>query len=171
MKLFTRSIFTAIAVVLTVSLFSAAALAADAKYPADTIAKVDEFKILKRDKKDMPESLTGVKIITETELKAWMDQKKKIVILDNRPADEFEKERIPGAVRLNSDDLLDDASLAQKAGLKPDDVIVNYCNGVKCWRSPAVSVLLISLGYKNIHWLRGGLPDWIKKGYDTAEGK
>ncbi len=109
--------------------------------------------------------------ITAEELKSWVDQKKKIVILDNRPADEFEKEHIPGAIRLNSDDLLEDSKKAEQAGLKKDDVIVNYCNGVKCWRSPAVSAMLHDLGYKNIYWLRDGLPEWIKKGYPTAEGK
>ncbi len=93
------------------------------------------------------------------------------MILDNRPAEEFEKEHVPGAVRLNSDDLLEKSALAEAAGLKKDDVIINYCNGEKCWRSPAVSVMLQDLGYKNINWLRGGLPVWIKKGYPTAEGK
>ena len=145
--------------------------AVDAKYSAGAAKQVDEFKLLKRDKKEMPASLAGVKNITADELKAMIDQKKKIVVLDNRPADEFEKERIPGSVRLNSDDLLDNAKLAESAGLKKDDVIINYCNGEKCWRSPAVSVMLQDLGYKNINWLRAGLPEWIKKGYPTAEGK
>lgn len=160
-----------IAFITAVLVLSGAAYAADAKYSANAVKKVDEFKLLKRDKKDMPETLAGIKNITPDELKAWIDQKKKIVVLDNRPADEFEKEHIPGAVRLNSDDLLENSKLAEQAGLKKDDVIAGYCNGVKCWRSPAVSVMLVDLGYKNVYWLRGGLPDWIKKGYPTAEGK
>jgi len=32
-------------------------------------------------------------------------------------------------------------------------------------------VLLQELGYKNLYWYREGLPDWIKKGYATVEGK
>jgi len=162
---------TVVAVAIAVMFLMSVGYAADSKYSADTIKKVDEFKLLKRDKKDMPETLAGVKNIKAEELKSWVDQKKKMVILDNRPADEFEKEHIPGAVRLNSDDLLDDLKKAEQAGLKKDDIIVNYCNGVKCWRSPAVSVMLHSLGYKNINWLRDGLPGWVKKGYPTAEGK
>jgi len=160
-----------IAFVTAVLVLAGPSLAVDAKYSAGAVKQVDEFKILKRDKKEMPVSLAGVKNITADELKAMIDQKKKIVILDNRPADEFEKERIPGSVRLNSDDLLENSKLAEQAGLKKDDVIVNYCNGEKCWRSPAVSVMLQDLGYKNINWLRNGLPEWIKKGYPTAEGK
>lgn len=151
--------------------FTGSASAADAKYTADTIKKVDEFKLLKRDKKEMPASLAGVKNVTPEEVKAMLDAKKKIVILDNRPAEEYEKEHVPGAVRLNSDDLLENAALAAGAGLKTDDTIVCYCNGEMCWRSPAVSVMLQNLGYKNVDWLRSGLPGWIKKGYETAEGK
>ncbi|MBI4683679.1 MAG: hypothetical protein HY755_00585 [Nitrospirae bacterium] len=162
---------TGFSVALAIMFLMSVGYAVDSKYSADTIKKVDEFKILKRDKKDMPESLPGVKNIKAEELKSWIDQKKKIVILDNRPADEFEKEHIPGAVRLNSDDLLDDSKKAEQAGLKKDDIIAAYCNGAKCWRSPAVSVMLQNLGYKNINWLRDGLPEWVKKGYPTAEGK
>ncbi len=160
-----------IAVITAALVLVAPAFAVDAKYSAKAAKQVDEFKLLKRDKKEMPASLAGIKITTADEVKAMVDQKKKIVILDNRPADEFEKEHVPGAVRLNSDDLLEKSSLAEAAGLRKDDVIINYCNGEKCWRSPAVSVMLQDMGYKNIHWLRGGLPAWIKKGYPTAEGK
>ncbi len=160
-----------IAMLTAVLVLTGPVFAVDAKYSAGAAKQVDEFKLLKRDKKDMPATLAGVKNITADELKKSIDQKKKIVILDNRPADEFEKEHVPGAIRLNSDDLLENSGLAEKTGLKKDDVIVNYCNGAKCWRSPAVSVMLKDLGYKNINWLRDGLPDWIKKGYPTAEGK
>ena len=160
-----------IAFVTAVLVLAGPSFAVDAKYSAGAAKQVDEIKILKRDKKEMPASLKGIKNITADELKAMIDQKKKIVILDNRPADEFEKEHIPGSVRLNSDDLLENSKLAASAGLQKDDVIVNYCNGEKCWRSPAVSVMLQDLGYTNINWLRYGLPEWIKKGYPTAEGK
>jgi rhodanese-related sulfurtransferase len=159
-----------IAAVLAALFFAGAALAADAKYSAATIKKVDEFKDLKKNGKEMPAALDGVKIVTAEEVKKLLDEKK-AVVLDNRPAEEFEKEHIPGAKRLNSDDLLDNAKLAADAGLKAEDVIVCYCNGEKCWRSPAVSVMLQNLGHKNLNWLRVGLPGWVKKGYATAEGK
>ena len=32
-------------------------------------------------------------------------------------------------------------------------------------------VLLQELGYKNMHLYREGIPDWVKKGYATVEGK
>src|SRR3990170_3710451 len=93
-----------LALAIAMAFLISAGYAADSKYSADAAKKIDEFKLLRRDKKDMPESLSGIKNITAEELKSWIDQKKKIVILDNRPADEYEKEHIPGAARLNSDD-------------------------------------------------------------------
>lgn len=151
--------------------FVGSAYAVDAKYSTDTTKKVDEFKLLKRDKKEMPATLDGVKNVAAEDVKKMLDEKKTIVILDNRPAEEYEKEHLPGAVRLNSDDLLENSALAAGAGLKTDDTIVCYCNGELCWRSPAVAVMLQNLGYRNINWLRSGLPGWIKKGYETVEGK
>lgn len=151
--------------------FAGSAYAADPKYTPDTLKAVDECKLLKRDKKEMPAAIDGVKNVTPEDVKKMLDAKQAVVIVDNRPAEEYEKEHIPGAIRLNSDDLLENSKLAADAGLKTDDVIVVYCNGELCWRSPAVASMLKCLGYKNINWLRSGLPGWIKKGYETAEGK
>ena len=89
--------------------------------------KVEELKILSRDKKDIPESFGGVKKITADELKAMMDQKKPFVLLDNRVPADFEKEHITGAKRLSPDDLLEKGLKAADAvGLKKTDTIVFY---------------------------------------------
>jgi len=89
--------------------------------------KVEELKILSRDKKDIPESFGGVKKITADELKAMMDQKKAFVLLDNRVPADYEKERISGAKRLSPDDLLEKGLKAAEAvGLKKTDTIVFY---------------------------------------------
>jgi len=166
-----HSLSTILAAAAATMFLATAAGAADPKYTPETMKAVDECKLLKRDKKEMPASIEGVKIVTPEDVKKMLDAKQKIVILDNRPVEEYEKERIPGSIRLNSDDLLENSKLAADAGLKVDDVIVVYCNGELCWRSPAVASMLKCLGYKNLNWLRSGLPGWIKKGYETAEGK
>jgi len=89
--------------------------------------KVEELKILSRDKKDIPESFGGVKKITADELKAMMDQKKAFVLLDNRVPADYEKERISGAKRLSPDELLEKGLKAAEAvGLKKTDTIVFY---------------------------------------------
>jgi hypothetical protein len=97
-----------------------------AQYSADTMKKIEELKIMSRDKKDMADSMSGVKKMTAEELKSWTDQKKKFVLLDNRVPADYEKERIAGAIRLSPDDLLENPKKAEQVGLKKDDIIVNY---------------------------------------------
>lgn len=97
-----------------------------AQYSADTMKKIEELKIMSRDKKDMADSMPGVKKITAEELKSLIDQKKKFVLLDNRVPADYEKERIAGAIRLSPDDLLENPKKAEQVGLKKDDMIVNY---------------------------------------------
>ena len=94
------------------------------QYSGEVLKKIEELKILARDKKDMAESMPGIKKITGDELKAWLDQGKKFVLLDNRVPGDYEKEHLPGAVRLAPDDLQPNPKLAAK--FSKDDVIVNY---------------------------------------------
>ena len=131
-----------------------------------------EMKNLAGQKVEMPAAMAGVKNITTDELKKMLDEGKAIVILDNRTSKEYETEHIPTAKRVGVDELLKNGiKEAEAAGVKKEDTIVNYCNGVKCWKSPASSTLLLDAGYKNVYWLRDGIPEWIRKGYDTAAGK
>ena len=96
-------------------------------YSAKALKQIEELKLLSRDKKDIPESFAGVKKITAAELKSWIDQKKKFVLLDNRVPADFEKEHIAGAIRLSPDDLMEKGiKAAEQLGLKKDDTIVFY---------------------------------------------
>ncbi|OGW51855.1 MAG: hypothetical protein A2Z50_01275 [Nitrospirae bacterium RBG_19FT_COMBO_42_15] len=159
------------AVILTV-LFVMAGSAFAEQFSAKALKTADEMKNLAGQKVEMPATMAGVKNITTEELKKWMDEGKAVVILDNRKDKEYEAEHIPGAKWVGTDELLKTGpKVAEAAGVKKDDTIVNYCNGIKCWKSPAASALLLDAGYKNVYWLRDGIPGWIKKGYDTAAGK
>ncbi len=131
----------------------------------ETIRKCAEWKEMAAAKKEMPAQLPGVKIITTAELKRWMDHGKKFILLDNRIKEQYDAERIKGAKWLLADHLLADPSLLNQ--FKKDDVIVNYCNGVLCWRSPAVAEMMVKAGFKNVYWYREGLPDWKKMKYPT----
>ncbi len=144
-------------------------IASAAEWPDALIKEVEALKAAGKDKKDMPPTIAGVKNITGDEIKKMMDEKKKFVLLDNRLKADYDKEHITGAVLFTVDELLKNPKLANT--YKKDDVLINYCNGVKCWRSPAAALLLKHLGFKNIYWYRDGLPDWIKKDYPTTEGK
>jgi len=113
-------------VVLALTFVMSAVYVFAAQYSAETMKKIEELKIQSRDKRDMSESIPGVKKITAQEVKGWIDQKKKFVLLDNRVPADYEKERIAGAIRLSPDDLLQDPKKAEQVGLKKDDIIVNY---------------------------------------------
>lgn len=158
--------------ILLVCLFVAAAgvysVASAGPYPDAVIKQAEGLKADADAKKDMPATLQGIKLITGVELKKWMDEKKKIVIIDNRNKDQFGKEHIPGAVLITVDELINDPKLSDK--LDKNVPLVLYCNGVKCWRSPAAALLYQSLGFKEIYWFRNGLPEWIKLDYPTVEG-
>lgn len=153
-------------------LFVMAGTALAEQFSAKALKTADEMKNLAGQKVEMPAAMAGVKNITTDELKKMMDEGKAVVILDNRPEKEYDAEHIPTAKRVGVDELLKNGiKEAEAAGVKKDDTIVNYCNGIKCWRSPASSALLLDAGYTNIYWLRDGIPEWIRKGYDTAAGK
>jgi len=85
--------------------------------------------------------------------------------LDNRVKSQYDTERIPGAVWFFTDDLIAKGPQMAESLDKNKEYVV-YCNGVKCWRSPATALLLHSLGFK-VYWYREGLPDWKKRGYPT----
>ncbi len=159
--------------ILLVCLFVAVAgvysAASAAAYPDAVIKQAEKMKADAADKKDMPESLPGIKIINAQELKKWVDEKKKFVLIDNRNKEQYTKEHINGAVLITVDELIENPKLSEK--LDKNTPIVLYCNGVKCWRSPAAGLLYQSLGFKEIYWFRNGLPEWIKLDFPTVEGK
>ncbi|GMT42267.1 MAG: hypothetical protein IEMM0002_0678 [bacterium] len=128
-------------------------------------------------KPPVPKTVTGVKIISHDKLKSMLETKKlgsDFFIYDSRKASDYEAGRISGAVHLpvpGKPDL--GATETKKAvdkmsGKLPSDkskMIVFYCNGLRCWRSPKASKAAVSMGYSNVGWLRDGFPEWQKKGY------
>lgn len=134
-------------------------------WDAGVIKQCGEWKQMAADKKEMPASIPGAKIIAGAELKKWADQGKKVIFLDNRVKEQYDAEKIKGAKWLLADHLLADPKLLDQ--FKKDDVIVNYCNGVLCWRSPAVALMMTKAGFKNVYWYREGLPEWKKLKYPT----
>ncbi len=119
-----KKIFTVAIAVLF--LLSAGYVVAQEKYSDKVLKQIDELKILSRDKNDMPATLAGVKMITSDELKKWMDEGKKIVLLDNRVPADYEKEHIPSAPRLSPDDLMEKGPAYAAKFAKKDDIIVGY---------------------------------------------
>lgn len=157
-----KKLFPSFVVALVVVLVSVSA--AFAGVSAEVKKEVESFKALKKAKSEMPAQVAGVKVVSADEAYALF-KGNKAVFLDNRGSGDFDLEHIAGAKLFPVDALLDNTAVADT--LDKSGTYVLYCNGAKCWRSPAAAVVMKSLGFKNLLWLRDGLPAWIGKGYET----
>lgn len=58
--------------------------------------------------------------------------------------------------------------LQQATGGDKSRLIVTYCAGVQCWGSYNAALRAIRMGYKNVHWYRGGMEAWEQAGQPLA---
>ncbi len=119
-----------------------------------------------------PESLPGTTVVTAEKAKAMVESG--VLIVDTRVANEYVEQHIKGAVNIpykeksaksvNFDASQDSFDLSKLPADKNTPVIL-YCNAGECWKSYKSSVVAVKAGYKNIYWLRGGIPEWKVKGF------
>jgi len=95
------------------------------------------------------------------------------VIVDTREQWEYEEGHIPGAVRLDWRELVDDDTrgllpedeardLLESRGITPDRRIVLYCNTAR--RISHTYVVLQHLGYEDLAFYEGSLTEWEAQG-------
>ncbi len=60
--------------------------------------------------------------------------------------------------------------LQQATGGDKSRLIVTYCASVQCWGSYNAALRAIHMGYKNVHWYRGGMEAWEQAGLPLAGG-
>ncbi|MBF0258519.1 MAG: rhodanese-like domain-containing protein [Desulfamplus sp.] len=120
----------------------------------------------------------GYDLVTTDELKQWIDNKKKdMVIVDTMPYEEsYKKSHIPGALQflfpiqdMNTWDTKEtdgktEADFQKLLGNNLEKTIIIYCGFVKCTRSHNGAVWAKKLGYKNVYRYSGGIFAW--KGAD-----
>ena len=120
----------------------------------------------------------GYKLITTPELKAWIDQKKPMMVIDTMPLeDSYKKQHVPGAVQYDFPipevKEMDEAARAkfeQFLGPDKDKTLVFYCGFVKCTRSHNGAMWAVKLGYKDVYRCPGGIKAWMEAGYPVAKG-
>ncbi len=97
--------------------------------------------------------------ITQAKLKAWDSS---ALVIDARPAADFHRGHIPGALPLNEDawnDLLPEVL----AAWEPDKKVVVYCSSLSCQTSREVAARLrAEVGLPAVFVLRGGWEEWRK---------
>jgi len=121
----------------------------------------------------------GYKIVSTEELKAWIDQKKEMLIVDTMPyEDSYKKQHVPGAVQFEFPipevAKLDDktkAAFEKLLGPNKDRLIVIYCGFTKCGRSHNGAMWAVKLGYKNVYRYPGGIKAWMEADYPVEKAK
>lgn len=98
--------------------------------------------------------------ITRDELKALLDRSE-VVVVEALPEQYFAKEHIPGAIRVDFDEL--DAQAPERLPDR-DAAIVTYCASLTCRNSEIAANKLIALGYTNVREYAEGKADWIGAG-------
>jgi rhodanese-related sulfurtransferase len=98
--------------------------------------------------------------ITRDELKALLDRSE-VIAVEALSAESFDKEHIPGAVRVDFQELD-----TQAPALLPDKdaPIVTYCANLACRNSEIAATKLVALGYTNVREYAEGKADWIEAG-------
>ena len=84
------------------------------------------------------------------------------LIVDVRSAEMFSETRIPGSINIPQDDL------SGRSGELPEDrdaLIIMVCGIGKF--SKQTTLLLKSMGYRNVRSMKGGVNEWVRKGLPT----
>jgi thiosulfate/3-mercaptopyruvate sulfurtransferase len=119
----------------------------------------------------------GYALVLTDELKAWLDEKKPMLIVDTMPKkDSYDKEHIPGAVQFEFPiEEMKEMSAEQQAaygkllGADKARLIVVYCGFPKCGRSHNGAIWAKKLGYTNVARYVGGIKAWNEADYPVAK--
>jgi len=110
-------------------------------------------------------------IIEISSEKAYQMIDSDVVILDVRGAMEYEECHIKNALLLPLSDMYCDSCFHQKLDNYRDKKIIVYCESEE--KSKVACDILIQHGFRNVHYLRGGINAWVSKGFpitNSSEG-
>lgn len=109
----------------------------------------------------------GYKTVGTDELKKWLDEGKKVIIISTLPViDDQKLGTLPGAVNgvmPKSEKELTQAdkdNLLKIAGNDKEKTLVVYCGFVACGRSHVGAKTLVESGYQNVYRYPGGITAW-----------
>jgi rhodanese-related sulfurtransferase len=103
--------------------------------------------------------------IAADRVKLLLDSGEKVVLIDLRPAKEFQQNRMPGARSIPATELQKRFEEIPKAGR-----IVLYC---ACQKNEIAdkAAFLEFRGYRNIFVMLEGYPGWVKRGYPVETNR
>lgn len=104
-------------------------------------------------------------IISTDQLKAIVDTKTEVMLIDTRTPTEYREGHIAGAINIP------DKNIDKSLGLLPKDkntLLVFYCNGTKCGKSTKMADRAAAAGHKNMQIYDDGFPVWEEKGLNIV---
>lgn len=120
---------------------------------------------------ETPQAISGATVITAEKANTMM--KSGVLMVDTRVAHEYVEQHIKDAISIpykeksaksvDFDRRLDSFDLSKLPAAK-DTPVIFYCNAGECWKSYKSAVTAVRAGYKNVYWLRGGIPEWKAAG-------
>jgi rhodanese-related sulfurtransferase len=126
----------------------------------------------------------GYDVVTTDELKKWIDNGKRMIIVDTMPYEaSYKKAHVPGAKQFlfpipdmpawdtGKTDGKSKADFEKLLGADKDMTVVIYCGFVKCTRSHNGAAWAAKLGYKNVYRYSGGIFAWKGAGYEVGSVK
>ncbi len=99
-------------------------------------------------------------LVSVAQAESWGDR---VLWLDARPDDDFDRAHIPGALPLNEDHWQDQLRMMLTAWA-PERKVVVYCSALSCNASHEVAERLRKeAGLTNVYVLEGGWEEWAKQ--------
>jgi len=95
-------------------------------------------------------------------LYVWQLERRDFILVDTLPLSNYEKNHLPGAIHIRSDDII---QLAPAKLPGKNALIVVYCASSKCKRAGLSAERLKTLGYTQVIHFIGGIKAWLTAGY------
>ncbi len=111
--------------------------------------------------------MPAVQMVTGEQLKAFIDAKRKMVVVDTRTPDEFAQARIAGSVNIPAGFV---RALSNRLPRDKGTLLVFYCRGTGCTLSAEAASEAAGMGHANLAIYQAGIPDWLLKRYPVETG-
>ena len=122
----------------------------------------DGLPVIREGPTDYPISTKGEQTAGFLSLDALLEmiQRPGVLILDARPADDYEEAHIPGARSLPENEWEEHLPLVMQRHAFDGEIVV-YCSGVECDSAEEIAALLQDVGYVNVRVYAGGWEEWV----------
>lgn len=114
--------------------------------------------------KIVQDAKTRVREISIDEVKAKLDRRDKVLLVDVREESEFAQDHLPGAVHLGKGIIERDI---EERIPDPHTPMVLYCGGG--FRSALAADNLQKMGYNQVLSMDGGIREWREKGFPLTK--